>query len=190
MRKSGELVEVVTRNQGRILMREAVERFQSFECIRARRNKLLSEQDITTKFVLPMFESLNWSRFKITNKGPEIHEKAFREKGKVQKGLPDIALKSRNGTVYVEVKRPPLGRKGTKNLDRYEDADLVALTSFEDLKVYVRHKKDPPTERAHFKFTEYVDKFDDLWKILSNTKIGKEARAGYKASRGRIKPKP
>lgn len=180
---------MVTRDQGKILMREVVERFQTVECICARRDKLLSEQDITTKFVLPMFEALNWNRFKITNKGPEVHEKAFREKGKVRKGLPDIALKSRNGTVYVEVKRPPLGRKGIRNLERYGDADLVVLTSFEDLKVYTRYEKGPPDKREHLKYTEYVGKFDKMWNILSNTRTGKEARAGYKASRGRIKPK-
>ena len=143
----------------------------------------LSEQDITTKFVLPMLEALNWNVYEIGEKGPEVHEKAFREKSDVSKGLPDIILTSMKRRVFIEVKRPPLGEKEIANLERYGDADVIALTSFEDLKVYTRLKKNRPNLRFESNFERYVAEFDKLWHILSNTDEGKRARAAYKATR-------
>jgi hypothetical protein len=175
---------MVTKKQGKRMMRDVLERYQFI-----RKNpdfikeKHLSEQDFTTKFVLPMLEALNWNIYKISQKGPEVHEKAFREKSDVKKGLPDIVLKSKNGTVFVEVKRPPLGKRGFPNLERYEDADVIALTSFEDLRIYTRYKKNKPKSRSEFDFEKYVTEFDQLWHVLSNTVEGKRARAAYKATR-------
>lgn len=175
---------MVSKKQGKLMMKKVVEHYSFVEknpyLIK---DRLLSEQDITTKFVLPMLEALNWNPLRITAKGPEIHEKAFREKSDVGKGLPDIVLKSENGTVFVEVKRPPLGRKGMANLEKYEDADLIVLTSFEDLKVYTRYKREKPKSRKRFSLKEYVTKFEELWNILSNTENGKDTRAAYKATR-------
>lgn len=175
---------MVTKEQGKRMMQDVVERYRFI----AKNPDLikeghLSEQDFTTKFVLPMLEALNWNIYAISRKGPEVHEKAFREKSDVKKGLPDIVLKSRNGTVFVEVKRPPLGERGFPNLERYEDADLIALTSFEDLRVYTRYKKNRPKSRYESDFEKYVAEFDQLWHILSNTDEGKRARAAYKATR-------
>ena len=92
-------------------------------------------------------------------------------------------MRSENGTVFVEVKRPPLRRKGMANLERYGDADLVVLTSFEDLKLYTRYGTQKPKLRFESNFKGYVKKFDQLWNILSNTIKGKHTRAAYKASR-------
>lgn len=166
------------------MMKKVVERYSFVE-----RNptlikeRLLSEQDITTKFVLPMLEALNWNVYRVTSEGPEIHEKAYREKSDVGKGLPDIKLRSENGMVFVEVKRPPLSEKGMSNLERYQDADLIVLTSFEDLKIYTRHEKEKPRLRKKISFTEYVTDFDKLWNILSNTRKGKDTRGSFKATR-------
>ena len=175
---------MVSKNQGRSIIKELVERYSFVDDNRQLiRDRLLSEQDITIKFVLPMLEALNWNPFEITDKGPEIHEKAFREKSDVGKGLPDITLKSENGTVFVEVKRPGEISRGLANLKRYEDADLIVLTSFEDLEVYTRYKKDKPRLRQKFNVQEYVTEFDKLWNILSNTAKGKDTRAAYRATR-------
>ncbi len=93
----------------------------------------LSEQDVTTKFVLPMLEAFGWGVYKVGAEGSEVREKAFKDKSDVAKGLPDIKLTSENGVVFVEVKKPPLQTENIPNLFRYEDSDLVVLTSFEDL---------------------------------------------------------
>ena len=143
----------------------------------------LSEQDVTTKFVLPMLEAFGWDMYKVEAEGPEVQEKALKDKSDVAKGLPDIKLSSENGVVFVEVKKPPLQNKNVSNLFRYEDSDLVVLTSFEDLIVYTRYKKGKPKARFHFNFKSYSEHFDKLWNLLSNTKKGKATRAAIKATR-------
>jgi len=171
---------MISKGQGKSMMKKVVGRYGDVED----HIKSLSEGDITTKFVLPMLEALNWDIYKVTKKhGPEVHERAFREKSNVDKGLPDIRLESQNGTVFVEVKKPPLGKKGIKDLRKYPDSDLIILTSFEDLKAFTRSRYKKPKVRYDSNYRKYLEEFDHLWKILSNTKEAKRTRAAYKARR-------
>lgn len=106
------------------------------------KKRLLSEQDITTKFVLPMLQALNWDPFKITRQGPEIHEKGFRERDieaspqeKAKRGgLPDFSLRRIGSDVpfFVEVKHPCLRLNPERDLKKYRDGHLVFLTSFRE----------------------------------------------------------
>ena len=145
----------------------------------------LSEQDITTKFVLPMLESFNWNIYKISREGPEIHEKAFKERLDVHKGLPDIILTSKNGAIFVEVKKPPLRESHATELQKYRESDLIVLTSFDDLRLYTRYGKQKPKMRMSTNLARYIDEFDKLWSILSNSQEGKASRAAYKATANR-----
>ncbi|PVX25310.1 MAG: hypothetical protein CW716_08250 [Candidatus Bathyarchaeum sp.] len=176
--------KMVGKTQGKQMIRTVVNRYKFVNrnpfLIQ---NRYLSEQDITTKFVLPLFEALNWNVYEITENGPEVHEKAFREKSDVGKGLPDITLKSKNGTIFVEVKRPKDISSGRKNLQRYVDADLVVLTTFEELRIYTVCKNDEPCNRREFNFEQYYTDFEKLWNILSNSEKGKATRAAFKATR-------
>jgi hypothetical protein len=175
---------MIDKEQGKSIMIEVVERYSSVERNpKLIKERVLSEQDITTKFVLPMLRALNWDAYKITTEGPEVHEKAFREKSDVGKGLPDVTLKNENGTVYVEVKRPGEIRKGIANLERYGDADLIVLTTFKDLRIYTCRREEEPRKRFDYTFDQYVTEFDQLWKILSNSKQGKDTRTAIKATR-------
>jgi len=146
----------------------------------------LSEQDISTKFILPMLEALNWDPLKITIDGPEVHEKGFRERGDVSQGLPDFSLRgkySKKVPFFVEVKHParPLS---LKDLQTYEDGHLVFLTSFKEscLVVVGSHNK----KYKYKKFTAispklYIKEFDNLWKHISNTKKADGTRRAIKA---------
>lgn len=175
---------MVLESQGKKMMEKIVQRYSFLDVNQFLiKDKHISEQDITTKFVLPMLAALNWDVYAIRKNGPEIHEKAYREKSNVGKGLPDIILNSENGRIFVEVKKPPLGSQGTSNLERYGDSDLVVLTSFEMFALYCRYKRNKPSLRREFRFEEYVPQFRELWHILSNSEEGKLSRAGYKASR-------
>lgn len=69
------------------------------------------------------------------------------------------------------------------NLERYGDADLIVLTTFEDTRVYTRYRNQKPRKRFEFNFKQYVTEFDQLWKILSNSKKGMSTRAAIKATR-------
>ena len=176
---------MVDEREGKALVTKVVQRFKhdvegNPQLIK---DRLLSEQDITTKFVLPMLKAFNWDCFKINANGPEVHEKAFREKSNVGEGLPDIQLRSDNGTVFVEAKRPGDPRKGLVNLERHHDADVIVLTTFRELEIYTRLKQQEPRERRSYNFKQYAEKFDELWANLSNTKEGKKTRAAFKATR-------
>jgi hypothetical protein len=73
---------MVTERQGKSIMKEIVARYRRDvqKNPHILKDGLLSEQDITTKFVLPMLSALNWDVCKIDEKGyPEVHEKAFKE---------------------------------------------------------------------------------------------------------------
>jgi hypothetical protein len=176
---------MVNLEEGKKKMEEVVKRFSDLQNSFPLKEKSLSEQDITTKFVLQMFSALNWNLYRIDPElGPEVHEKAFKEKEDVSKGLPDVCLSSKYGTIFVEVKKPPLKLQGKSNLDRYEDADLIVLTSFEELAIYCRYRKNKPVIcRGPFHYTEYLKNFDEIWNILSNTEKGKNTRGAYRATR-------
>jgi hypothetical protein len=174
-------MSALEKTEGRKRLSDVIERYS--EALEKDTLSKLSEQDITTKFVLPMLEAFGWDVLKVGKEGPEVHEKAFKDKSDVGKGLPDIRLSSSNGVVFVEVKKPPLKTENISNLFRYEDSDLVVLTSFEDLKFYTRYKKGEPKARSHFNHKSYLEHFDELWNLLSNTRKGKATRAAVKATR-------
>jgi len=181
---------MVSESKGKKMMKAVVNRFLVLHDNPSLiEERLISEQDITTKFVLPMLSALNWDKYHIdTRKGPEVREKAYRVKDNVKKGLPDIMLSSDHGDVFVEVKRPPLCSQGLPNLSRYGDANLIILTSFEQTAFYCcPDKKRKPVLRKEWGFKEYVTDFHSLWRILSNTEEGRQVRAAYKATRELIR---
>jgi hypothetical protein len=69
------------------------------------------------------------------------------------------------------------------NLERYGDADVVALTSFKDLKVYTRYTRNKPQVRFESDRRKYAAEFDQLLHILSNADEAKRVRTAYKAKR-------
>lgn len=160
------------------------------------KRRLLSEQDISTKFVLPMLEALNWDPLKITVDGPQIHEKGFREKdikGSVHErarrgGLPDYSLNGPYSTVpfFVEVKHPNLSLSPQKHLAKYRDSHLVFLTSFKKSQLVRIGKGEKKETCAKFLARSpefYVDKFDNLWKHVSNSREAEDTRRAIKAWR-------
>ncbi len=176
-------MKVITEAQGKKAMEDIVRRYSSEDIIQLVKDHRISEQDITTKFVLPMLAALNWDTYRIDKNGPEVSEKAYKDKLDVGKGLPDIILKNANHRIFVEVKKPPLGFKGKSNLERYGDSELIILTTFGELALYCRSKKNKPYLWRSFESVDYVPKFRELWHTLSNTEEAKQARAGIKAHR-------
>lgn len=109
---------MVTKNKAKTLMKNVVKRYsfveENSDLIK---KNLLSEQDIPTKFILPMLEALNWDIYEILTEGPLVHEKGFRERDidgtpqeKAKHGLPDFSLRCDYSSVpfFVEVKQPKI----------------------------------------------------------------------------------
>jgi len=167
---------MVTKNEGRKIMEKIVRRWRFVEENPGLiTDRLLSEQDIITKFVLPMMKALNWDPLKIREDGPEVHEKGFRERdmeGSAQEkakkgGLPDIILRGEYSDVplFVEVKHPQIRTDEKNHLQKYRDGDIVFLTSFRESKL-IRVGKNGEKEIFE-KFIArnpelYVEKFDNL----------------------------
>jgi len=183
---------MVSRNEAKRQIAEIVERYGLLEKNqRLLKGRQLSEQDISTKFVLPMIYALNWDPYSITPNGPEIHEKGFREK-RVEGGLPDFSLKGKYSKIpfFVEVKHPRVGINPKRDLKKYDNGHIVWLTSFKEslLVVIGNHKRKdvyPYFKAKSWKL--YVNCFEDLWKYLSDTKHAERARAGIKSWRNRAK---
>lgn len=187
---------MVSKRQGKKMMEKIVERYTFLEKNRQLlKGRLLSEQDISTKFVLPMLEALNWDPLKITIDGPEMHEKGFRERNiegdvweKVSHGLPDFSLRGTYSKVpfFVEVKHPVTGALSLKDLPTYEDGHLVFLTSFKESCLVVvgsRNKKNKYPKFTAISPKLYISEFDNLWKHVSNTKEADGTRRAIKATR-------
>jgi len=168
------LVSIV---QGKSMMKDVVERYEKLE--KEHPNFIsegkLTEQDISTKFTLPMLEALNWNKFAIEDYGPEIHEKGFRERNmqgtaqeKAKKGgLPDfilVGVYSRK-PFFVEVKYPQKRLNRVKHLTKYRDGDIVFLTSFKESEL-VRVGRDGEKETYDGFIARspplYLSEFDNL----------------------------
>ena len=188
---------MVSREQGKRMIKAIVERYGFVEKNpQLIKNRLLSEQDIATKFVLPMLQALNWDPFKIKPDGPEIHEKGFRVRdieGSAQEkakkgGLPDFSLRRTGSDVpfFVEVKHPIKHLNPKKDLKKYRDGHLVLLTSFKESKL-VRvgkyGKKEPCKNFVACSPKLCVEEFDNLWKHVSNSYEAEGTRSALKAWR-------
>jgi hypothetical protein len=93
------------KQRGFRIMEETLKRYEMAEINGLMKDRTLSEQDITTKFVLPMLQALNWNPFDVDGT-PEIHEKGFRERDiitsvqkRVKEGLPDFSLRRKGSEV-------------------------------------------------------------------------------------------
>jgi hypothetical protein len=178
------------------MMEQIVERYTFLEeNPRLLKGRLLSEQDMSTKFILPMLEALNWDPLKITIDGPEVHEKGFRARDikgdvweKARHGLPDFCLRGTYSKVpfFVEVKHPVTGALNLRDLPTYEEAHLIFLTSFKESCLVVVGSRNK--RYKYEKFTAispklYISEFANLWKHISNTKEADGTRRAIKAVR-------
>lgn len=159
------------------------------------KKRLLSEQDISTKFVLPMLAALNWDPLSITKDGPTVHEKGFRDRDlerttqdNVRGGLPDFSLTKEGSEIpfFVEVKHPSIHINQRTHLRKYRDGHLVLLTSFREsmlVRIGKNRKKEPCSVFTACSPELYFKEFDNLWKYVSNSPEGDAARAALKAWR-------
>jgi len=93
-----------------------------------------SEQNLKTKFVVPMLQALNWDIY---------NAKEVREQKNFFGLLPDFVLTDEHGKIIlVEVKPPSAYRQLKKDLEKYRDnpsvrkeAAVLLLTTFKDSEI-------------------------------------------------------
>jgi hypothetical protein len=178
------------------MIEDIIKRYEKAENNGLLKKRALSEQDITTKFVSPMLQALNWNPFDVEEM-PEIHEKGFRERDletgvqkRVKEGLPDFSLRRKGSEVafFVEVKHPSLKLNPQKHLTKYRDGHLILLTSFTN-SMLVRVGKNRKKQQCDMFIATspklYLTEFGNLWKCASNSEEGDNCRRALKSWRNR-----
>lgn len=171
MKKSG----VVNRIEGFQKMKEIMDRYwKNVPYIDE-----LSEQDLKTKFVVPMLQALNWDIYNFQE---------VREQRNFFGLLPDFILTDDHGKiVLIEVKPPSKYSQLEKDLKKYRDnpsvrkeAAVLLLTTFKDSKICTLGKIEG-VRTIKISCSWYVSNFDKLWVYLSNSEEGFKTRTFEKA---------
>ena len=170
---------MVNKKQGLSIMKNVVKRYISAEQSPQLLKIPPSEQDLKTKFVVPMLQALNWD---IYNFGQVRKQKNFHG------FLPDFTLSDQHGKIIlVEVKPPSTYRELENDLSKYRDnsdvrneALVLLLTTFGNSEICVLGK-EKGMRRLKLSYSHYIPEFDKLWTYLSNSEEGFKARTYEKA---------
>lgn len=146
-----------------------------------------NETEVRTDFINPFFEILGWDVFNKKNFPQHLREVKqeasvlVEENGSYTKKKPDYAFHlGSERCFFLETKKPSVNILENKEpafqIRRYGwNGNLKAsvLSNFTDLVIYdtsIRpHEEDESTVAmvAHFHYTEYIDKFDEISRLLS-----------------------
>jgi len=170
---------MVSKKQGRLMMRRILERYSSLEKDRQLRERPPSEQDLKTKFVVPMLQALNWDVYDFNQ---------VREQKNFFGLLPDFILSDDYGkTILVEVKPTSAYNELENDRKKYSDnpnvrrkAAVVFLTTFKDSRICTLGKKKG-MRTMEISCSHYISDFDKLWNYLSNSEEGFKTRTHEKA---------
>ena len=148
-----------------------------------------NESDLRLEFLNPFFELLDWDVRNEENSHINYKDVVVEERinvyGSDNKKAPDYTFRI-GGTkkFFVEAKKPSIDIKDAFEpafqLKRYGHSAglcLSILTDFEELSVYDTrkkpNKKDKPTKDRifYYKYTDYIEKFDEIYNLFSKTAI-------------------
>lgn len=146
-----------------------------------------NETEVRVDFVNPLFQALGWDV--LNDRGLPQHLREVKheanvvveEAGESRKKRPDYSFRA--GTepcFFLETKKPAVNitvaPESAFQLRRYGWSGNLAvsiLTNFTDLLIYdcsVRPLENDPANRAliaHYHYTEYVEKFDEIYSLIS-----------------------
>jgi len=180
------------------VVRELVERFQAQ--IESYRASAYNEAQLRREFLDPFFEALGWDVF--NRKGyaeaykEVIHEDAIRIGGRTK--APDYCFRAGSGmrSLFVEAKKPSIDIRDAASpayqLRRYAwSAKLLLsiLTNFAELAVYdcrIQPQKNDPAVIARvllFDYTQYLDRWDELYDLVSPEAIRRGSLEKFVASK-------
>ncbi|MDR3222420.1 MAG: N-6 DNA methylase [Methanobrevibacter sp.] len=155
--------------------------------LKAYKSSSYNEEQVKQEFINPFFESFGWDVSNKTGVAPQYRDVIFEDSIKVGKGTkaPDYAFTlSGRKIFFLEAKKPSVNIetdiKPSYQLRRYAwsaKLSLSVLTNFEELAIYESKAKPNPKDRAstervkYYKFTEYVEKYEEIYNILSREAI-------------------
>ncbi|MBN2130033.1 MAG: N-6 DNA methylase, partial [Sedimentisphaerales bacterium] len=180
------------------LVTELVEKFDAQKG--AYRSPQYNEAQTRQEFLNPLFEALGWDVY--NRKGHSetykevIHEDAIRVGGRTK--APDYCFRVGGGvrTFFVEAKKPAVdvheAIEPAYQLRRYAwsaKLPLGILTDFEELAIYDCRIRPVKTDKAstarvkYLKYTDYVDRWSELYDLLSPEAIRRGSIEKFLGSR-------
>lgn len=179
-----------TKDQALDRIRDLVDRYQAESAYFRKPDSDYGEADTRSQFLDPLLEALGWD---VRNAGgqPSTRMEVLLERtdveGSTALGRPDYRLRLDGTDVMpVEAKKPsvPIGNHAPSAIQarRYGwslSLPAAVLSNFDELVIFDTiveprdgdgaHVAALPT--GHFKCTDYVERFDDLWRLLSYESI-------------------
>ena len=171
MKKSGSIDKVKgLRKMKEIMNRYRMDEFFIYE---------LSEQDLKTKFIVPMLQALNWDIY---------DSQEVREQKNFFGLLPDFMLTDKHGQIILVEVKPPYAHgqlkkdrmKYRNNTNVRKEARVILLTTFKDTEIYTLGRVKGQ-RIVKVSCLQYISEFDKLWAYLSNSEVGFKTRTYEKA---------
>jgi len=175
----------MTREQGKVKIAELVERFS--QNVDVYKSGAYNETQVRVEFIDPFFHALGWDVHNINSYAEQykdvVHEDAI--KVGVSLKAPDYSFRiGGQRKFFLEAKKPSVSIKSDQNpayqLRRYAwsaKLQLSVLTDFEELAIYdcriqPSEKDKVSTGRvAYYTYDQYLEKFDELYGVLSKDAV-------------------
>lgn len=166
-------------------IKELVEKFQNN--IKGYKSGSYNETNVRQEFIDPFFEELGWDVYNKNDTAPQYRDVIFEDSIKIgsKNKAPDYCFTLNGQKIFfVEAKRPSVDI--SKNIGsafqvrRYAwsaKLPISVLTDFEELAIYESKTRPFQKDRAStgrvkfYKFTEYVEKWDEIANILSRNSV-------------------
>lgn len=178
------------------IVKELVEKFENN--LTAYKNSDYKEEQLKQEFINPFFKALGWDVDNNSGAAPQYRDVIFEDSIKVAGGTkaPDYCFTLAGRRIFfVEAKKPAVNidkdKRFSYQLRRYAwsaKLPLSILTDFEEFAVYesrTRPKKDEKASTGrilYFKYTDYVEKWDEIWDIFSKDAVLKGSFDRYAES--------
>lgn len=163
------------------LIKDLVERFE--RNLSSYKNQGYNEAQLRQEFINPFFEALGWDVYNKGGAAPAYRDVIHEDSIKIASGTkaPDYCFTlSGRRMFFVETKKPSVGIINDANpayqLRRYAwsaKLPLSILTNFEVLCIYESRQKPHVGDKSnvervkHIKFTEYIEKWDEIASVFS-----------------------
>ncbi|MDR3063013.1 MAG: N-6 DNA methylase, partial [Methanobrevibacter sp.] len=168
-------------------VKELVEKFENN--IKGYKSSNYNEQNVRQEFIDPFFECLGWDVYNKKDSAPQFRDVIFEDSIKVGKGTkaPDYCFTLNGQKIFfVEAKKPSVNIEESVGpsfqVRRYAwsaKLGISVLTDFEELAIYESKTRPYPKDKAStgrikfYKFTDYVEKWDEIKDILSREAVRK-----------------
>jgi hypothetical protein len=146
-----------------------------------------NEATVRSEFIDPFFEELDWDVYNKSDAAPQYREVIFEDSIKVGKGTkaPDYCFTLHGQKIFfVEAKKPSINIESaiepSFQVRRYAwsaKLSISVLTNFKELSIYESKTRPYNKDRAStgrvkfYKFTDYIEKWDEIYGILSKESV-------------------